>query len=386
MAAVSFCASQPGEGSKPPLQAHNADGVPPVSQRPHVVLWLSLAALAACHDPYMPVSPDDMSVGLPLMRWDHTTGTPLGQGRAGMPLALQPDSRALVGFGGTPTTQTDTWELSLRDDAWSTLILPAAPPPGRTGHCVAYVPAQNHIVLVGGHDDSKAAEDTPMIFTIGTPAYLDITGQAPRPYDGCAAAFAPVEVHAVVFGGATAAGTPSDETWLFDATSGVFSQASPAHSPPPRSGGTLVLDPGTGGATQHLLLFGGAGIGGELDDLWLWNGSDWAQVATQEDPDAGDTDDPRPLGRTNGAVALDPTRRVLYVFGGQRQGLYLDDLWRLDLRTTTWSRLHLGTGPSPRAQASVAFDPIGDRMLILGGVGDSGLLSDGWTLSPALMR
>jgi hypothetical protein len=356
------------------------------STRPLVCLaWL--AALAGCHEPYHPPPPTDMAVQLPTMVWGHGAGMPLGMGRAGMPLVLATANSTLVGFGGSPTSSSDTWSFSLHNDAWSTLILPAAPPPGRTGHCAAYLPPQNSALFIGGHDDAGQPQTTPMTLTIGTPAYVEVTGAGPQPTAGCAAAFSPPAERVVVFGGLVGGApspSPSDDTWLFDGVASSFAPAAPAHRPPARSGGALVADPGAISSDARLLLFGGLGIGGELADVWLWDGSDWGELGTSADPDAPTTDDPRPLGRSDAAVALDPTRRALYVFGGARLGALLDDLWRLDLRTLTWSRLHpAGGGPAARAQASAAYDPVLDRMLIFGGRGEAGPLADGWSLAPA---
>ena len=345
--------------------------------RLHLALLL---ALAACRDEGQP-PPSDLSLAHPAVAWSRNTGMPLDQGRAGVPLALAPTERRLIAFGGSPTASTDAvWSFSLRDDAWSTLQLGTAPPPGRTGHCAAYLPAQNQVLYVGGHDDDGTPRTTPMLLAVGTPGFVDVLGGAPTPLSGCAAAFFPRSSHALVFGGGFGPG-PTDETWSLDPAGPAFTELLPAHRPPPRAGGALVADPGPDGdaATSRLVLFGGAGAIAELDDVWRFDDADWGELPTSGDPNAAG-DSPRPLGRSGAAVALDPVRRLLYVFGGARQGVDLADLWRLDLRTLTWEELH-AAGPTGRSDASAAWDPILDRMLIFGGRTNGRLLSDGWTLS-----
>jgi len=355
------------------------------SVRPSSALVLvAVASLAACRDSVVVQPLGDMSLTAPTMVWSHNPGMPLGEGRAAMPIVLSPTERRLIGFGGSPTSATDTWAFSLRDDAWSTLVMGAVSPPGRVGHCAAYLPAQNHVVYVGGHDDTGAPQTAPVVLAVGTPGFLSVIGDAPTPASGCSAAYHQVRTSAVVFGGKTNTSVNA-ETWLYSPSSMSFTRATPAHTPDPRSGGTLVIDPGPSGeaTTGRLILFGGASADLELADVWLWNGDDWGELGTTEDPDAMNTDDPRPLGRTGAAVAVDPNRRLMYVFGGTRQGTLLGDLWRLDLRTLTWSRLTVAGGPSARESTSVAYDPILDRLMLFGGRGDSGSLSDGWSLSPA---
>jgi hypothetical protein len=325
-----------------------------------------------------------MSTALPEMKWQSGPGMPQSIPRQGMPIVFSPVEHSLVGFGGSPTTLDDTWSFSVKDDAWSTLILGTVSPPGRTGHCAAYLPTQNAVLFVGGHDDMNGAQTTPLYFTVGTPSFTPLPSPAPMPMAGCAAAFdAPIS-QAVVFGGMDT--RLSDDTWLFDPATQTFTLAMPPSAPSARRDASLVVDPfGDEQTNARLLLFGGLADDGEVSDVWLWDGTEWGELGTLEDPVAAQTnDDPRPLGRSGAAVAVDPTRRILYVFGGLRQGTYLDDLWRLDLANLTWTHLSLPGAPVGRAFASVAYDPNVDRVMIFGGVGDAGTLSDGWALVPSM--
>jgi hypothetical protein len=45
--------------------------------------------------------------------------------------------------------------------------------------------------------------------------------------------------------------------------------------------------------------------------------------------------------------------------------------------------MQLAGAPVGRAYASVAYDPNVDRLLLFGGQGDAGVLSDGWSLVPS---
>src|SRR5688572_6456513 len=107
-----------------------------------------VATLAACREPT--VYPDDFALPRPKLRWKSSPGMPLGEGRAGLPLIRTTTDRRLIGFGGSPALADAVWAFSLRDDAWATLVRGTTPPPGRAGHCAAYVPPQNQIVYIGG--------------------------------------------------------------------------------------------------------------------------------------------------------------------------------------------------------------------------------------------
>jgi hypothetical protein len=346
-------------------------------------------ALAACRNYVGPQSLPDMELALPSVSWTQGMGTPLNEARAGLPVVLTGATDTLVGFGGTPTSLAATFAYDMRTNAWTTLSPSAAPTAGRTGHCAAFLPAQSAMLFVGGEDDDGVAQTTPLLLTlVPTPSYATLAGTAPTPTSGCAAAYFPRTQAAVIFGGAIGLDVNCD-TWSFDPVAKTFTQLMPSGLvPPARSGAALVADPGSTGdaASSSLLLFDGIGPDGELDDLWRWDGTSWGEVPTVSDPNAMSTDEPRPVARTNAAVALDAARRILYVFGGVRESVELNDLWRLDLHTFQWQHLILDGVPTAREQASTAYDPVGDRMLLFGGIGQASgttinLLADGWTLS-----
>jgi hypothetical protein len=50
-----------------------------------------------------------------------------------------------------------------------------------------------------------------------------------------------------------------------------WTQLSPANSPSARYGSSMAYDPATG----QMLLFGGSSSGGELNDTWDWDGTNW---------------------------------------------------------------------------------------------------------------
>jgi hypothetical protein len=80
-----------------------------------------------------------------------------------------------------------------------------------------------------------------------------------------------------------------------------------------------------------------------------------------------------------GAI-FDPVRQRVLAFGGKNGGADFNDLYALTLTgTPTWSPLATaGTRPSARSFASAIYDPVRDRMLVVGG-GTS--LSDVWALT-----
>ncbi len=100
------------------------------------------------------------------------------------------------------------------------------------------------------------------------------------------------------------------------------------------------------------------------------------------------------LTRTNGiapavttgvATAVDPVAHRLLVFGGAEPGGTTghDELWSLSLDgVPTWSRIDAtGDVPPPRVNANMFYDDVEDRVLLVGGWDESGVLAHVWELS-----
>ena len=77
----------------------------------------------------------------------------------------------------------------------------------------------------------------------------------------------------VVFG-ANANHGPGDDTWELDLASGTWVRREPAGAiPPPRYRHGMAYDARRG----KVLLYGGTGqLGVLLDDVWEWDGAQWA--------------------------------------------------------------------------------------------------------------
>ncbi len=99
----------------------------------------------------------------------------------------------------------------------------------------------------------------------------------------------------------------------------------------------------------------------------------------------------QPMPRADAAGAVDPATGALYVFGGDvgpvvscmSQPAFSGETWRYDPRCDRWTQVPTDTHPSPRARAAVAVDPNRHRMLMFGGRARTGS-SGAYTLYPDL--
>lgn len=110
-------------------------------------------------------------------------------------------------------------------------------------------------------------------------------------------------------------------------------------------------------ARDRILLWGGLipGTGQFYQDFWEWNGTVWQQRLAAMPP-----------GRWAAAVAYDRARGVTVMFGGYGQSL-MQDTW--EWNGVAWLQRTSPVQPSPREGASMAFDPVSNRMLMYGGSG-----------------
>jgi hypothetical protein len=148
-----------------------------------------------------------------------------------------------------------------------------------------------------------------------------------------------------------------------------------------RGAHSAIYDP----VRDRMVVFGGMESRITLmNDVWtlgLDDAGTWSQVATQG---------ASPAPRRDHSAIYDPLRDRMLVFGGgvapntvDHGAVPTNELWQLTLTgNPTWSQLSpAGTIPSPRAGHAAIYDPIRDRMIVIGG---PDTLVWGLTLSPVL--
>jgi len=96
-----------------------------------------------------------------------------------------------------------------------------------------------------------------------------------------------------------------------------------------------------------------------------------------------------PTGRTEAMAALDFRRDRWLVYGGETREpeqavRLLGDLWSFDPRTLRWTCLDagiVGSGPGPRIAGEAAYDAIGDRLIVHGGLSEPSFSrrTDSWS-------
>ncbi|NMC69903.1 MAG: hypothetical protein GYA57_07540 [Myxococcales bacterium] len=149
------------------------------------------------------------------------------------------------------------------------------------------------------------------------------------------------------------------------------------------SGSVAVETPGA------LLLVGGEGPNGLLDDIWAYG----SESPTSDLPTWWSTAGRgwRYVGRLAGAeggltrAASVQIDRTLWLIGGRTASGATADVWKVDVDTGASERLVPSGGiPAARETPAVTYDDAARRILVFGGVSEAGIgRSDLWALDPA---
>jgi hypothetical protein len=257
---------------------------------------------------------------------------------------------------------SETWEWS--DNKWSSINY-WWPPQSRRGHSTVYDAARNRVMVYGGFSDGVYLGD---LWEWDGSSWQQqyVWGDAPAGRTQHAMAYDSARRVLVVFGGTNDSGD-LDDTWEWNGS--AWTNVTPASdSPAPRHAHAMAYD----SDRRRVVLFGGTSAQtSDLNDIWEWDGTTWAQVATL----------PAGLARSEHGMVYDAARKVTLVYGGVQAGAngvtLLNDLLSWD--GSNWKNVSIsGNTPPLRRGAGVAYDTVAQRTLVFGG-GD--LQFDEWEQS-----
>ncbi|MBN1322109.1 MAG: TIR domain-containing protein [Thermoleophilia bacterium] len=261
--------------------------------------------------------------------------------------------------------------------AWSELKPAGTLPSERSAHAMAHDPTGGRMVMFGGMTITDFLNDTWTYDPVAnTWTELEPSGSLPAARCLHAVVYDPSTRRFIIFGGAGDT-APLNDTWAYDPLAGTWTGLSPAGTlPPARSRHAMAYDP----VTRRLIVFGGfSAANAPLGDTWAY------------DPVAGTWTELTPAGtlppaRSQHSLAYDQTTRRLIMFGGvDDTGTPLGDTWAYDPGANSWTGLvPAGTLPAARSAHSVAYDLTGGRLIVFGGKDLSGMaLDDAWAYDPA---
>lgn len=181
---------------------------------------------------------------------------------------------------------------------------------------------------------------------------------------------------AVLFGGHLSNIQGYNQTWVYDVDKDEWNQTDPDACPVGRQMHDMVFDQDHGLA----VMFGGHANNSDVNDTWTYNVS--SNVWTNQSPAVS------PPAREGHRMVYDDVRDKVIMFGGTSNGTFLNDTWSYDLAANNWTNLTCGTAPSWRAFYSMSFDSVAKKAVLFGGGFSQGpgyytCYNDTWTFDPA---
>lgn len=343
------------------------------------------------------VGQDDVTGGTSTWEWDPATGywsdrspplvSPSPNGRTFFAMAYDSARGKVLLFGGTSAVtpygdRNDTWEWDGATGIW-TQRLPNGDlnsPSARDDMAMAYDSTRGKVVLWGGWNGSGTNDTWEWDGTLGTWTHVlaangpTSTGEARLVYD-------PARQKIVMWGGSS--DTIGRKIWEYDPAIPSWSDRTPA--------GTLpcgVEDVGLAYdiARARTVLFAGVGTCGTnsyTNEVWEWTGNPAAAPGTWTNRTVAGAS--VPSGRKDSALAYDPVRRKVVLYGGLTDNgvaggtiTYLSDTWEMDPDTGNWTQRAPASNPGARYGAGMAFDTTRGTVILFGGTTTLGFNGETW--------
>ena len=274
--------------------------------------------------------------------------------------------------GGTYTTVFgDTWVFS-KAFGWKQLKPPVSPPPG-LGNFMAYDPTTKTVVLFGGPSSNPGVSETWTFDGATWTQQLPLVSPPARAGNVNGMVFDPAIRKVVLFGGVdVGGGIGFNDTWEWDGLTKTWDQKFPTHSPSPRSA-AIAYDQ----TSRKLVLFGGEAGYAFYGDTWTYDGVDW----TQQQPTATP-----PARCDNALVFDPTLNKVVMFGGvagpcedcGDAR---LNDTWLWN--GSNWAQVQTPVTPAARSGTAFDYDETVNGVLLFGGwVSDTVFTSSNWFLGP----
>jgi N-acetylneuraminic acid mutarotase len=313
---------------------------------------------------------DLWSYNITLNNWTKRSDRPAA--RDGHAMVYDSAWSNIVLFGGwnSGTCFNDTWTYNVTANTWKEMHPPLAPEP-RVNHAMVYDEMRHETILFSGLYGSDRWQDT-WTYNQTTDTWTDKAPAAmPPPRAFHAMAYDRKNGVAILFGG-TGQNNVLSDTWAYDPGANKWTEMKPAQSPTARDSHAMAYDPDGG----RIVLFGGNGFGGIIfSDTWgydfnknAWSNLNIARSGAYGAPMVYD-------GRNSRIIMFGGTYQTAF------EASYYNKSWACDFTASKWSVIDTPTAPQARAFHSMACDEAHGRIVMFGGWNGTGFLDDAWTLS-----
>src|SRR5207302_134387 len=237
---------------------------------------------------------------------------------------------------------------------------PGTAPSASVNMAMVYDSSADRIIVFGGYDGSPQGSDRTWAYDFESNTWTDLA-PAVHPPAGWLdrAAYDRWAERMILFGGYDGvAGALSNQTWAFNFQANAWTNLQPARHPSARSRQGMAFD----AQSDRTILFGGLTAEGDYSsETWAYS-IDWDSWANM-------TSEVRPPGRRSPGMVYDAAADRTILFGGydSSSGIVYNDTWAYDFESNSWTNRNPPAAPSPRFGMGLAYDARLDRSILFGG-------------------
>ncbi len=248
----------------------------------------------------------------------------------------------------------DLWVFDSDTQTWKSLKT-SNPPAPRSSPGMVYDPVYHQIILIRGLGEDGRIGDT-WVYSISDNQWQEVSPESsPPPRSDTGMVYDELNQIAILFGGYCHEEHRDlcDDTWSYDPNSNKWTGRKLATPPPVMYGHTLVYNP----ISKHSVFWGGHQTAFEnvnivsagYEDgirIYDYQQNSWRRVSVEYK---------HPARYWHQAAFIEDSGKLL-IFGGDGGRGYLDDTWLFDILSNSWARVYPDQVPAPRVNAARAYD------------------------------
>jgi len=255
-----------------------------------------------------------------------------------------------------------TWLYNVSNNTW-TQLFPGNSPPKLYYPSLAYDAYAKKVVLFGGRDMSNNYRDDTWTFSVSTMNWANpVPATRPQTRNAAVMAYDPQDAingRIVLFGGYRGASPwVLQDTWLYNATTNVWTQVWPGTPPTGRELSEMTFDQ----TANRIILFGG------YDSTWTTMADTWSYNIVTNTWTNLNPPSP-PLGMYGGGLVYSPALgRDILVGGYTYTGfVYVTDTWLYDSASNRWSKLTVNGSYAGQTYGILTYDTSTNITLLVRG-------------------